>query len=586
MIRLTSCPKGYVQDLDKAITPQETIARVRQRLNEAQLDILAHTKRVDTGRLGIPVFLSVCGQDARRIMPTRKQMGKGSSAAQAEASALMELMERYAFFSFWEREFPLPPLSWSKAEKQLAADTLIPLREMLASVQDSLSEDAARRILDLHSWLFYPATSLTQEREVWLPLDWFKLLSEFNGTAAGNTREESLLQGICELVERHVCAIVDREHTITPTIAHDSIEDPTLQALLNAFAAQNIHLVLKDFSLNMPVPTIGALAWDATTLGKTSEIVFTAGTAASPAKAAIRAVTEVAQLAGDFHTGACYEASGLSKFTRLQDIEWLLQGEFVSLSSLPSVEKNDIRDEVLDLAQQLEKMGYPVYAVETTHPLLDIPAHYCMIPGFSFRERDTNQSLGLFVGRKLVEEESEEKAQNGLAELERHYPNAHFLPFFKGMLALRKSDLVQARACFTQAIPLQPDTDAQALATFYLGYAWTLENQWTEAIPFLQQASQLCPDMKEYGNLYGVALFKTQEYAKAATVFEQVLTIDKGSIMDIANLGLCHKFLGDTAQARHYLGAALELDPTLEFARVHLSELDALHTQSPEQESL
>ena len=46
-------------------------------------------------------------------MPTRKQMGKGSSAEQAEASALMELMERFAFFSFWEERPHMVSATWA-----------------------------------------------------------------------------------------------------------------------------------------------------------------------------------------------------------------------------------------------------------------------------------------------------------------------------------------------------------------------------------------------------------------------------------------------------------------------------------------
>lgn len=112
IITLAPCPKGYTRDLDKAMSPAQTIARVRERLDASRLDILSQTRRVDVGRLGIPVFLSVCGADARRIMPTRKQMGKGSSAEQAEASALMELMERFAFFSFWEELPHMVSATW------------------------------------------------------------------------------------------------------------------------------------------------------------------------------------------------------------------------------------------------------------------------------------------------------------------------------------------------------------------------------------------------------------------------------------------------------------------------------------------
>ena len=145
---------------------------------------------------------------------------------------------------------------------------------------------------------------------------------------------------------------------------------------------------------------------------------------------------------------------------------------------------------------------------------------------------------------------------------------------FEGMLALRAEDFNTARSAFAAAVPLQPDADSQALASFYLGYADTLECRWQEALPALAAAARLCPDMKEYGNLLGVAHFKTGDYAKAAEAFRAVLRVDKGSAMDLANLGLCEKFMGNAEQAREYLSAALELDASLDFARNHLAELE------------
>ena len=185
-ISLSSCPKGYTHDLDKAIAPEETVRRVRARLEAAQADILAETRRVDVGRLGIPVYLSVCGADARRVMPTRKQMGKGTSPAQARASALMELMERYAFFTFWERRPCFREATWSEAEAAFGAD-LLPVEEILRSVHDQSDPAVARRLLNLRRWQFFPATRLTDGATVWVPLDWFKLLGEFNGTSSGNS---------------------------------------------------------------------------------------------------------------------------------------------------------------------------------------------------------------------------------------------------------------------------------------------------------------------------------------------------------------------------------------------------------------
>ncbi|WP_165073151.1 YcaO-like family protein [Desulfovibrio sp. ZJ200] len=570
-IRLQSCPKAYTRDLDKAVSPAQTISRVQQRLAAADLDILAQTRRVDAGRLGIPVYLSVCGADARAIMPTRKQMGKGSSPEQAQASALMELMERFAFFSFWQERPHMIRATWSQAEARFGK-ALLPLEAMLRSVDDPLGLPQARRVLDLASWLFYPATHLQSGRTVWLPLDWFKLLSEFNGTSAGNSAEESLLQGLSELVERHVCCRVDRERLRTPTIDTASVADPALGDLLRAFEREGIRLILKDFSLGMPLPTVAALAWDPGTFPQSSEIVFTAGTASSPAKAAIRAVTEVAQLAGDFCTNACYEASGLPKFSRLEETSWLLDGPKTALTDLPGVEDEDICRELQAALRGLAPLE--VYAVETTHPRLGIPAHYCMAPGLAFRERDRNQSLGLFVGRKLAEEADAREAAAGLNVLEECYPQAHFLPFFRGMLALRAQQWDAARELFNTALPLQPDADSAALAAFYAGYVDTLQERWQEALPALAHAVALCPEMKEYGNLLGVARFKTGRYAEAAEAFSAVLKVDKGSALDLANLGLCHKFLGQKEEAARHLQAALEIDPSLDFARRHLQELE------------
>src|SRR5512134_950449 len=92
--------KQFTLDQDKVLPPDETVRRFREKLKRVQMDILKETVRIDNGRLGIPVYLSTCGRDASRIIGTRKQMGKGATSQQAEASAVMELAERFSFFSF------------------------------------------------------------------------------------------------------------------------------------------------------------------------------------------------------------------------------------------------------------------------------------------------------------------------------------------------------------------------------------------------------------------------------------------------------------------------------------------------------
>ncbi|TVM17399.1 hypothetical protein DPQ33_09515 [Oceanidesulfovibrio indonesiensis] len=578
MIRIAPCPKGYTRDQDKTNPPTETVARVKKIMAAKGRDILAETRRIDTGRLDIPVYLSICGEAAKRVMPTRKQMGKGASPEQAEASALMELVERFSFFSFWE-DADFKALTYSEAMEEAedrGLPPVMPVSEILASVHENLPEEDALRVLDTMRWLFYPATALGEDRETLAPLDWFKVLGEFNGTCAGNATAESLLQGGCELIERHVCALWDRDHRETPTIRHESLQDPVLVQLLRKFTDRSIQVVLKDFTMDMPAPTVAAAAYDPNTFPDRSEIVFTAGTAASPVKAAIRALTEVAQLAGDFETGSVYEASGLPKLESPEEFEALAKGPQVDLDSLPSIEDGDIADELSALCQGLKAKGLTYYAVDMTRPELELPAHYGFVPGLDFRERDIHPSIGLFVGRLLAEVANPEDAERGLATIAEVYgEDAFFMPFFRGMLSLRQGQLLAAEQWFQEAEPIQPDDDKKALAAFYIGYVKTLMEDWEGSIPCLDRAIALSKEVKEYFNLRGVAKFKRAMYDEAACDFEAVLGLDKGSAMDIANLGVCNRHLGNPDKAMELLSAALELDPSLEYARKHLDELNA-----------
>jgi ribosomal protein S12 methylthiotransferase accessory factor len=575
MRKLQSTPKGYTSDSDKLCSPAQTVIRVKE-LFARHGGILGELRRTDTGRLGIPVYLSICGPKALGVMPTRKQMGKGASPAQAEASALMELAERFSFFSFWANEANFTSATWSEAQA-LWPGRVMPISQVLKSVQESLPEDQAVRVMDLLPWRFYPATRVLDGETVATPLDWFKKLNEFNGASAGNCLEESILQGACELVERHVSAVIDREKLRLPTIRLANPagpNDPVLRNLVSAFERNGIKLWLKDFSLGMPVPTVGALAYDPATLGVRSEIVFTAGTASSPVKAAVRAVTEIAQLAGDFETGSNYEASGLRKFSSLDETAWVVDGPDTNLADLPDLDLPDMLSEIETFASGLLDRDYTLYSVDTTQQELGVAANYNFVPGFHFRERSPRASLGMFVGRVLAEEAPEGFAGKGLRVLAEVFPNAPYLPFHQGLLALRQGEMEEAMALFAKAEPLQAHPEEEALAVFYRAYGHTQLQEWDKAEPLLGRAIAMSPEVKEYYNLRGVSRFKAGNFADAAVDFEAALALDSGSAMDLANLGLCHKLLGHTEAAAEFLSHALEMDPSLTFARHHLEEID------------
>ena len=86
---------------DKALPPEETVKIAEQKLLSSGFKIYKGVKRIDKGRLGIPVFLSMYDIDGQKITGKYKQMGKGVTEEFAKASALMEIVERFSLFSFY-----------------------------------------------------------------------------------------------------------------------------------------------------------------------------------------------------------------------------------------------------------------------------------------------------------------------------------------------------------------------------------------------------------------------------------------------------------------------------------------------------
>ena len=252
-IVLRDAYKGYTLDQDKIITPEETVRRFRAKLKELDLDILERTVRIDNGRLGIPVYFSICGKDALEVIGTKKQMGKGCTPQQSEASAVMELAERFSFFSFCKN-----PANFFVETYHNLKDRALPLDMIALSVHDQ-SEDVerAKEIFSRLPLKWTWAYNLTAQEEVLVPFDWFYTINEFNGPSAGNCVEEALSQGISEVVERHVSSIVSRNRLKVPSISLKSISDPVALDLVRKYEKAGVKLFANDFSLDTGDPERG-----------------------------------------------------------------------------------------------------------------------------------------------------------------------------------------------------------------------------------------------------------------------------------------------------------------------------------------
>ena len=576
IITLQTCRKHYTYDQDKACTPEETVARFQERLRATNLDVLQEIQRIDNGRLDIPVYFSVCGADAQRIIGNKKQMGKGSTPEQSRASACMELGERFSFFSFLRNEENF--LTGDYAAMEAKGYPVLPIETLLQSVHDAeLSPTTLHQLLAGLPLQWTWALRISDHTPLLVPFSWFYAINEFNGPSAGNTYEEAVIQGISEVVERHVCALITRDHLVTPKIDPKSITDPVALELLAKFSRNGIQVYLNDFSLDTGIPTIGALAWDPSTFPEKSEIVYTAGTTPDANKALIRALTEVAQLAGDFNSGSNYVASGLPKPFRLEEVAHVIgSGRTIALGALADLKDDDIYQEVKNCVAALQRNHMEVLVVDTTHPELQIPACYTIIPGAHFRERAMGGNGALFAAKLAASLLEGEALGAKLAAMQQLLPDAYYLHFYRGRHLFEQGETIAALTCFNAAIDRDPHPEDLPYLYSYKGCCLRDLDRFEDVIIALELGLASDEERPDIHNALGVCSYKTGRYAEAVRHFRRAVELNPVSAIDYANLGLNLEQLGEKEQAMANYEIALSQDPDITFAAQRLAGLLAV----------
>ena len=568
-IILQDALKQFTLDQDKIISPEETVKKFKAKIKALGLNILERTVRIDHGRLNIPVFFSLCGPEAFKITGTKKQMGKGASPAQAEASAVMELAERFSFFHFCKQ-----PQNFITAKYPEVKDQVIPFEMIRASVHDDSKDSITREMFSDLKMRWTRGYNLTTEREVLIPFDWFFAINEFNGPAAGNCTEEAISQGICEIVERHVSSIISQEKRSVSGLSTTNASNPLVLEMLQKYAQAGIQLYLSDFTLEMGIPTVGAMAYDPLTFPHKSEIVWTAGTASDPEKALSRTLTEVAQLAGDFNSRSNYVASGLPKLQTLKQADYIINPQkHVEIETLPNISNPNIKKEVENLISVLAARDMDVLLIDVMHSKLAIPAFYTIIPGAHFRERAQGASVGMFAAKLMS---TDNPPAVTIAKLEKYVarlPRAYYLQFYLGIAHLALEQPVKALTCFKKALELEPCQQELVSIYSYMGVCLKDMGKYQQALTELSKGAALDQERTDIYNLMGFCYFQLKEHHKAITSFKKVLALDPGSAIDYANIASNYRELGQKEEAIHYYQTALTLDPSIEFAVHNLKKL-------------
>jgi ribosomal protein S12 methylthiotransferase accessory factor len=285
-------------------------------------------------------------------------------------------------------------------------------------------------------------------------------------------------------------------------------------------------------------------------------------------------LTEVAQLAGDFNTGANYVASGLPKYTRLEEADFIINpAREVDITDLPDLSDDNIKTEVLNCVSALAAIDMEVVVVNTMHDQLQIPAFYTIVPGAHFRERSLGTSVGMFSAKHIYENNPAPQAIARLENMQKLLPDKYYIHFYLGASHLSINDPAGARSHFRQALTLEPTRQDIPSIYSYLGVALKEMGEYRQALEILQEGEKLDPERTDIYNLMGFCHFKLKEHPEAIKNFEKVIQLDPSSAIDYANIAANYRQMGETGKAIRYYQMALTLDETIQFAKDSLKEL-------------
>ena len=141
-------------------------------------------------------------------------------------------------------------------------------------------------------------------------------------------------------------------------------------------------------------------------------------------------------------------------------------GPVVPLDSLPNLSRPNLKDEIQLCLAALSRLGLEVLVVNTTHPRLNLPTVYVLVPGTHFLDRTRNTNVIFHLAKVAALYAPPLEALAALAELDAAFPHRFDVNFFLG-LALENQDRAgEALEHFRRALELDPP--AHELPSIYV----------------------------------------------------------------------------------------------------------------------
>jgi bacteriocin biosynthesis cyclodehydratase domain-containing protein len=389
----------------RTVTSRATVARFRKhvspltgvvtRLERIEADLPMNTNYYAAHNFSAPA------QNVNQLRAglSGGSFGKGSTAEQGEASALMEAIERYSgIFQGDEARMTRRFTDFAPGDAIAPNDVLLfsdaQSRPEQAPTDDSGESQPVPAPFDPSAKIEWSSVwSLRDGRFKYLPTSLLYFFysgpaafhADSNGCAAGNTLEEAIVQGFLELVERDAYAIWWYNRLRRPEVDLSQFNDSYVRDLQSQLAESGRRLWVLDVTSDLGVPTyVAILHW---MQNGQENIEFGSGAHFDSRIALLRALTELNQfLSIGLMGGGTGEKPSLDGTNplRLQDHPFLIP------SGNPTVQPNadpkfgpldNTRQQVDACVDIASRAGLDFLVLNQTRPDVEVPVVRVIAPG-------------------------------------------------------------------------------------------------------------------------------------------------------------------------------------------------------------
>jgi ribosomal protein S12 methylthiotransferase accessory factor len=330
--------------------------------------------------------------------------GKGSTAEQGEASALMEAIERYSgIFQGDEIAVTRRFTDFPSGDAMLPNDVLLfsdaQYRRRLAAPLDSHGRPESHERTPTPTPFnrsaeteWSPVWSLRDKRFKYLPTsmlyffhraesDVNHISADSNGCAAGNTLEEAIVQGFLELVERDSYALWWYNRVQRPEVDLSAFEDSYVRDLQTQLAATGRRVWVLDITTDLGVPSFVAISH----LEKDGEdlVEYGSGSHFDARIALLRTLTELNQfLSIGLAGGRDAEPSSDGAFLLRDNVYHTPNGGPPTRPDLHSTfGQIDTREQVMACVEIAKRAGLDFLVLDQTRPDIGVPVARVIVPG-------------------------------------------------------------------------------------------------------------------------------------------------------------------------------------------------------------